>query len=151
MRRLNAFGNGIYKALEMKGLIEDKRSKVVTQDLAADVHTIHLSGGSGRDKALFAQCVNEFFDEIDNQRYILEKSRRHKGLNGYYAVPECFAKRKEDAMLFVQCMKPYIGPYELVYTRNTEGRSKLLHARINALANVEERVLHKKKVKNVFE
>ena len=151
LRRLNAFGNGIYKALEMKGLIEDKRSKVVTQDLAADVHTIHLSGGSGRDKALFAQCVNEFFDEIDNQRYILEKSRRHKGLNGYYAVPECFAKRKEDAMLFVQCMKPYIGPYELVYTRNTEGRSKLLHARINALANVEERVLHKKKVKNVFE
>ena len=151
LRRLKAFGNGIYKALEIRGLLEETRSKVVVQDLSADVHTIHLSGGSGRDKALFAQCVHEFFNEIDNQRYIIVKSKGYKGINGYYAVPECFAKRKEDAMIFVQSMKPYIGSYDLVYTRSEEGRSQLLKARVKALANKEERVIHKKKVKNAFE
>ena len=151
LRRLKAFGKGILKALEMQGLLEETRSKVVVQDMSPDVHTIHLSGGTGRDKALFAQCVHEFFNEIDNQRYILVKSKGYKGINGYYAVPECFAKRKEDAMLFVQCMKPYIGSYELVYTRSEKGRLELLRARVKALANREERVIHKKKVKGAFE
>lgn len=149
--RLKAFGNGIYKSLERKGLLEETRSKVVAQHLSADVHTIYLSGGTGRDKALFAQCVHEFFDEIDNQRYILVKTKGYKGVNGYYAVPEYFAKRKEDALLFVQSMKPYIGSYDLVYTRSEEGRSQLLRARAKALANREERVIHKKKVKSAFE
>ena len=100
-----------------------------------DNHIIYLSGGSGRDKALFAQCVNEFFDVIDNQRYILVKRKGHKGLNGFYAIPNCFAKKKEDAERFEKCMHPYIGNYDCVYTRNEKGRELLLEGRVKALAN----------------
>lgn len=151
LRRLKAFGNGIRKALEFQNLLEEPHSKVVTENAGPDIHTVYLSGGSGRDKALFAQCVNEFFAAIDNQRYLLVKAKGHRGLDGFYVVPECFAKRKEDAQNFARCMKPYIGNYELVYTRNESGRALLLEGRVRALANREERCISCKKVKGALE
>ena len=151
LRRLKVFGNGIRKALEIQNLMEEPHSKVVTENAGPDIHTVYLSGGSGRDKALFAQCINEFFAAIDNQRYLLVKAKGHRGLDGFYAVPECFAKRKEDAQNFAQCMKPYIGNYELVYTRNESGRALLLEGRVRALANREERCNSRKKVKGALE
>ena len=151
LRRLKAFGNGIRKALELQNLMEEPHSKVVTENAGPDIHTVYLSGGSGRDKALFAQCINEFFAAIDNQRYLLVKAKGHRGLDGFYAVPECFAKRKEDAQNFARCMKPYIGNYELVYMRNESGRALLLEGRVRALANREERCISRKKVKGALE
>ncbi len=151
LRRLKVFGNGIRKALELQNLMEEPHSKVVTENAGPDIHTVYLSGGSGRDKAIFAQCINEFFAAIDNQRYLLVKAKGHRGLDGFYAVPECFAKRKEDAQNFAQCMKPYIGNYELVYTRNESGRALLLEGRVRALANREERCISRKKVKGALE
>ena len=151
LKRLKAFGNGIRKALEEQQLLEEIHCKVVAESLGPDNHIIYLSGGSGRDKALFAQCVNEFFDEIDNQRYILVKSKGHKGMNGFYAIPNCFSKKKEDAERFAKTMHPYIGNYNCVYTRNEKGRELLLEGRLKALANREERYISHKKVKGALE
>lgn len=151
LKRLKAFGNGIRKALEEQQLLEETHCKVVAESLGPDNHIIYLSGGSGRDKALFAQCVSEFFDEIDNQRYILVKSKGHKGMNGFYAIPNCFSKKKEDAERFAKTMHPYIGNYNCVYTRNEKGRELLLEGRLKALANREERYISHKKVKGALE
>lgn len=151
LKRLKAFGNGIRKALEEQQLLEEIHCKVVAESPGSDNHIIYLSGGSGRDKALFAQCVNEFFDEIDNQRYILVKSKGHKGMNGFYAIPNCFSKKKEDAERFAKTMHPYIGNYNCVYTRNEKGRELLLEGRMKALANREERYISHKKVKGALE
>ena len=151
LKRLKAFGNGIRKALEEQQLLEEIHCKVVAESPGPDNHIIYLSGGSGRDKALFAQCVNEFFDEIDNQRYILVKSKGHKGMNGFYAIPNCFSKKKEDAERFAKTMHPYIGNYNCVYTRNEKGRELLLEGRMKALANREERYISHKKVKGALE
>ncbi len=151
LKRLRAFGNGIRKALEEQQLLEEIHCKVVAESAGPDKHIIYLSGGSGRDKALFAQCVNEFFDEIDNQRYILVKSKGYKGMNGFYAIPNCFSQKKEDAERFTKTMHPYIGNYNCVYTRNEKGRELLLEGRIKALANREERYISHKKVKGALE
>ena len=151
LKRLKAFGNGIRKALEEHQLLEETHCKVVAESPGPDNHIIYLSGGSGRDKALFAQCVNEFFDVIDNQRYILVKKKGRKGLNGFYAIPNCFSKKKEDAECFAKCMHPYIGGYDCVYTRNEKGRELLLEGRVKALANREERCISHKKVKGALE
>ena len=151
LKRLKAFGNGIRKALEEQQLLVEIHCKVVAESSGPDNHIIYLSGGSGRDKALFAQCVNEFFDEIDNQRYILVKSKGHKGMNGFYAIPNCFSKKKEDAERFAKTMHPYIGNYNCVYTKNEKGRELLLEGRMKALANREERYISHKKVKGALE
>ena len=148
--RLKQFGQGIRSALLKTGQLEMEESRVET-DSAGTLYQIYLLGGTGRDKTLFAKCVFEFFEVIDNQRYLLYKPSRKNKLDGCFATPDCFAKRREDADIFAKEMERFIGKYEVVYTRNAEGRKILLNARVTALANKEERCVSRRKVKGALE
>lgn len=147
-KRLYAFGNGIRKALLKLGLMESTTSKVKVEEKGVEMQTVYLSGGTGRDKTLFTKCVQEFFGQIENQRYLLVRSSKMRGAYDFYAVPECFAKRKEDAAAFYECIKPYMGDYELVYTRSESGRQVLLEGRMKALANKKNKTKSYKQVKD---
>lgn len=147
-KRLSAFGNGIRKALLTRGLLEGAQSKVMVERSGPSRQSVYLSGGTERDKTLFAQCVKELFASIDNQRYLLVKKGALRDENSFYAVPEVFSKKREDAEEFFSCIRPYIGNYELVYTRNEKGRPLLLEGRIKALANKQKQTTSHKKVKN---
>lgn len=147
-KRLFAFGSGIRKALLKLGLMESSASKVKVEGKGLEMQAVYLSGGTGRDKTLFTKCVNEFFGQIENQRYLLVRSSKIRGAYDFYAVPECFAKRKEDAALFYECIKPYMGNYELVYTRSESGRQVLLEGRMKALANKKDKTKSYKRVKD---
>ena len=149
-KRLKAFGNGIRKALLVQGLLEGAGSKVEVESNDMGTQCVYLSGGTGRDKALFTKCVKELFGVIDNQRYILVKQGAFRGENSFYAVPECFGKKREDAEKFFACIKPYIGKFDLVYTRNETGRQLLLEGRMKALANKNSKNHSRKKLKNKF-
>jgi len=133
VKRLRSCGMGIRKALMNQNLIQTKRTTVAAETTKENVSTVYLCGGTSYEKNLFAECVQEFFADINDQRYILVKKRNRKGEDGFYAVPECFAKRKEDAENFVNCITPYIGEYELVYTRNGKGKERLLEGRVKSL------------------
>lgn len=148
--RLMQFGKGVEKALQDNGHFEEYNHRVEVQQEGV-YHALYLKGGSGHDKALFAQCVSELFDELDNQRYILYAPSRKNKMDGFYVVPELFSKRKEDAYYFKEAMKKYIGNYQLVYTRSSNGRKILLRGRKQALANMQNRVLRLKKVKSALE
>ncbi len=148
--RLEQFGRGIRSALLKTGQLEMEESRVEAES-AGTLYQIYLLGGTGRDKALFAKCVFEFFEVIDNQRYLLYKSSRKNKLDGCFVIPDCFARRREDADIFAKEMERFIGKYEVVYTRNAEGRKILLDARVTALANKEERCISRRKVKGTLE
>lgn len=149
-RRLKSIGKGIRKAMMQKNLFESTKHAVEGEQTSTAA-AVWLSGGSGRDKTLFAECVKEFFSPIDNQRYLLVKTKGKRGADGFYAVPQCFAARKEDAQAFAECMEPYMDDYELVYTRNEAGRGVLLEGRIKALSNIEDRARTNKKIKGALE
>lgn len=152
LMRLKAFGQGIQKAMTKSGMLPNEGYKVETQSSPLGYfHAVYLMGGTQKEKADFARNVSQFFEGIDNQRYLLVKHGRRKRLDGFFVVPEAFAKKKEDAQLFVECMKHSIGNYDLVYTRNSEGRQLLLEGRVRALANQEQRCIKKKKVKGTLE
>lgn len=146
-KRLHAFGNGIRKALVSLHLMENGGSRVVVESDGTS-QQMYLSGGTGRDKTLFTKCVNEFFGEIENQRYLLVKAGKLRGRYDFYAVPEVFAKRKEDVELFYNCIKPYMGKYDLVYTRSENGRKILLEAKMKSIANQKNKTKSRKKVKS---
>jgi hypothetical protein len=57
----------------------------------------------------------------------------------YHAVPACLGVKKEFAELLLQASRRRVGPAELVYTRATDDRSILLHARPRAFSNAAER------------
>lgn len=137
LKRLRSCGMGIRKALMNRNLIQSKDTSVAAETMKDNTSSIYLCGGTGYEKNLFAKCVQEFFADISDQRYILVRKRNRKGEDGFYSVPECFARRKEDAENFAACVIPYIGEYELVYTKNGKGKELLLEGKMRSLEKPE--------------
>ncbi|MFI3249962.1 MAG: DEAD/DEAH box helicase family protein [Eubacteriales bacterium] len=150
LKGLKLLGEGVRQALIQAGKFdgcEHRVEAIHTQVL----HQIYLVGGTGHDKAVFAQCMSELLAEVDNQRYILYAPRRKHKKDGYFPVPELFSKRREDAELFGSCLKKYTKDYTVVYTRNPEGRKILLKGRVHAMANKQNRAIQRKRVKDGLE
>ncbi|MGT2847397.1 hypothetical protein [Streptococcus massiliensis] len=90
---------------------------------------VYLKGANQRESHLFANCLEEFFSDIDNQRYIIKQESAQGTI--YYAVPSIFAGKKREAQLFLTYMQSYLGKSELIYTRNEAGRKVLFQARMS--------------------
>jgi len=149
-RFMQAIGKGVLRALKGCGSIFSQGVSVGVDQSGSMLNYIYLKGGTEREKDVFAQCVYEMFGPVDSPRYLLKAKKKVSKLSKYYCVPELFGKKKEDAQLFVRSIAKYIGPYELVYTRGTEGKEVLLGARIHSLANRNPGCVEKRKrVKNV--
>lgn len=138
-KRLLICGKAIRTALLQQGLLESSKNHVEAASTQDGRCSVYLSGDSGRDKALFARCVNEFYGDVKDQRYLLVKKGSPKGEDGIYCVPECCARKKEDAQRFADCLRSYIGDYELVYTRSDAGKEILLAGRMRGLERGKER------------
>ena len=149
--RLRQVGEGIRNAMLKMGHLSDDRSRVqVEEDKDSYCVFAYLKGGSMRDKELFSQTLGEFFAPVDNQRYLLVAKKVPAGQSKYFVVPSLFEKRKEDAKLFLDAVAPQLGDYQLIYTRNEAGRKVLLEARLKSLANKNDRLITKKKVKSAL-
>ena len=149
--RLRQAGEGIRNAMLKMGHLSDDQSRVqVEEDKDSYCIFAYLKGGSMRDKELFSQTLGEFFAPVDNQRYLLVAQKAPAGQSKYFVVPSLFEKRKEEAQLFQNAVAPHIGNYQLVYTRNEAGRKILLEARLKSLANKNDRIITKKKVKSAL-
>ena len=149
--RLRQAGEGIRNAMLKMGHLSDDQSRVqVEEDKESYSIFAYLKGGSMRDKELFSQTLGEFFAPVDNQRYLLVAKKAPAGQSKYFVVPSLFEKRKEEAQLFLDSVAPQLGDYQLVYTRNEAGRKVLLEARLKSLANKNDRIITKKKVKSAL-
>ena len=152
-KRLEIFGKAIHQALLDAGQIETKESapRVVRNSKQALYNAIYLKGASMKEKEIFAQAVTEFFAPIENQRYILKASHKVIDQTEYFAIPSMFEKRKTEATDILEHVQKTLGKYELIYTRNPQGRHILLEARIKALGNKQERTITRKKVMSTLE
>lgn len=151
-RYLRSIGKGVLKALQESGMITSRGVRLQVEEEEGLAGYLYLEEGTEREKDVFAQCIMEFFGEVDNQRYLLKANKGGPKLCRYFCVPEVFGKRKEDAQLFAGCIGKYMGPCELIYTRNEAGRKELLEARISSFANKSSRCMNKrKKIKSLWE
>ncbi len=81
---------------------------------------------------ILIKAMQEFLDPIDNPRYLLVKREKLGNIINqvdYFAIPAILSSSKKDVKIFEELWKKYIGPCEVVYTRNIEGRRLLLKAR----------------------
>lgn len=151
LKRLRHMGIGIVNALRQKGQLTSE-CRVEVEDEEGCFYHAYLAGGTVREKNVFAECLEEMLAPVDNQRYLLHSKKGRLTMANYYSVPGMFARTKEDAALFQECLRPHIGAYQLVYTRNAEGRKILLKARAKAFGSRNERVFNrKKKIKGKLE
>lgn len=151
LKRIKYIAQGVLKALEKSGQIKSS-CRVETEEGEGLYCSVFLTGGTAREKSVFADCLEEMLKPVDNQRYLLHSKKGRLTMENFYCVPPMFSKTREEASMFQEAISSEIGPYRLIYTRNAEGRKLLLQARIRAFGSRNERVFdRKKKVKSALE
>ena len=137
-------GECIQKELQNQGMIQTQDVCVRVDNTEDIIQHVYLKGGTAREKAMFAKAIMEFYEPVDNQRYLLVKGTK-RNYSSYFNVPEVFSKRQEDAVSFAGEVRKVIGKCKVVYTRNPNGRKILIEARVKAFANRTERYIDRKK------
>ncbi|WP_051621371.1 DEAD/DEAH box helicase family protein [Leeuwenhoekiella sp. MAR_2009_132] len=102
----------------------------------AGVINCYLKGATAKEEKLFISYLQEVILPIENPRYILAQAnwlREQLGFSSYFTVPDVFAQRKEDALVFYNFWTQHLGECSLYFTRNLRGRKLLLKARFQAL------------------
>ncbi len=97
---------------------------------------IILHNASRAEERLFLDALTDILAPIENPRYLIIRKSWLGSLvrKDYHAVPTVLGKNKDDAMFFARRWRKHVGEVELVFTRQKEGRRKLLHARANAMS-----------------
>jgi len=98
--------------------------------------TCSLKGGTTRERSIFLEALQEILGPVENPRYLLVRKTPLGPLmrKDYHTVPKVLGRRKEWAEHFARMWAGYVGPVNLIYTRNEAGRRLLLKARANSLA-----------------
>ena len=107
---------------------------------------IYLVDASIYEQNIFNVAITEMLSPIDNPKYLLIMKR--KALLNYeqsYSCPTIIGQRKELVELFADNLKGRVGDFEIVYTRNDEGRKLLLKCRKRSFLTQNEKFLKRKK------
>ncbi|UCD52380.1 MAG: DEAD/DEAH box helicase family protein, partial [Phycisphaerales bacterium] len=135
---MKQIGKALLKALVAADVIETRSSqlRVIAQRRDYGFVTCSLKGGTTRERSVFLEALQELMSPIDNPRYLLVRKNPLGPLmrRDYHAVPKVLGRKKELAEHFRRRWAKHVGPCELVYTRNTEGRQLLLKARAQSMS-----------------
>ncbi|HEX3037790.1 MAG TPA: DEAD/DEAH box helicase family protein [Oscillospiraceae bacterium] len=151
---LKQMGTAMLKALKSIGAVESFNAKVITESSDNLLTVCYLEGGTTHEKNIFCESMSQLMGFIDNPRYLLILHQKNLFLTRteYFSVPDIFGNKKENAETLVRCMQRLSGNYELVFTRNAEGRKILLKARTKSFVNKNNHLLDKShKVKTKWE
>lgn len=140
--KVNLSGSGrLTRAFTELISTDPRRLKVITTQLDDGSVSIALGGGTFFEQSLFADCMSELLGQIENPRYLLMRSGKLLGLerHDYHAVPTVLGINKDRAITIQATWNKWVGPSELLYTRNDNGRSILLKARSHAFSTAMEK------------
>jgi hypothetical protein len=114
---------------------EAASAKIVVETGRDRTVACSLRGGSTLEKSIFLDALQEVVDPVGNPRYLLRRKTKRRGVGRYeyFPVPDLLGKRKESAEHFRRMWRKHLGPAELIFTRNPEGRRILVEARLRSL------------------
>jgi hypothetical protein len=136
-RSIGQIGRAVLEALEYEGSIDQRAGEFhVNADRKANGSVFcWISGGTGKEQAIFLRALREILSPIANPRYLLARRKIWRMFReDYFAVPDALARKKEFAEAFLRRWQRLVGPVELVYTRTPDGRKALLRARSHSLS-----------------
>jgi len=140
---MKQIGKALVRSLAYANLVETpvSRLKVITASHQYGFVSCSLKGGTTYEKSLFLESMQEILGSIGNPRYLMvRKTPLLRWMRkDYHVVPQVLGRNKELAEYFRKIWSKYVGPTELVYTRNVEGRKILLKARGHAMSTSFQR------------
>jgi len=117
---------GAVTSQEIAVFVTDKNT--ADADMTGTEGMVYISGGTEREKNLFAETAAQFLGAVREPRYLLKVQNAIREERLYYAVPELFGKKKEDAECFASHLASCTGGCDLIFTRNEAGKKALLEA-----------------------
>jgi len=140
---MKQIGKAVVRALAQAELIKTdvKKLKVITTSHPAGLVSCSLTGAETYERCLFLDAMQEILGPIENPRYLMvRKTPLLRWIRkDYHVVPQALGRNKEFAEYFRKMWAKYVGPTELVYTRNVNGRRILLKARGQAMSATFQR------------
>ncbi|HLV87211.1 MAG TPA: DEAD/DEAH box helicase family protein [Candidatus Sulfotelmatobacter sp.] len=136
-RSIKQIGRALLESLEYSGSVDHSAGgfRVYADRNRDGTVFCWIGGGTGKEQAIFLRALREILNPLDNPRYLLARRKFWRIFReDYFAVPEVLGRKKEFAEAFAACWKKRVGPVELVFTRNPDGRKLLLRARNRSLA-----------------
>lgn len=136
---LQDIGDILYETLYELDVVETKPEDVLILFHESEGHfACTIRGGKTYEKNVYLTALNQLLDPIDNPRYILTRQPRRwfgiKRKQDYLAIPDEIGRRRESADLFAKKWTEKIDKATAVYTRNPEGRTILIRARLQSLS-----------------
>lgn len=128
----------VQTTLQRLGEVSDR--KVI---VAADQQEFrcYLENAGYREGQLFTEAMRELLAPLENPRYLIE------GKKIVLTVPERFGRNKQIANLFLNELNQSSLPKcQLVYTRNPEGRQKLVTYRMRQVFQTRDEVIIQKNI-----
>lgn len=139
-RRLKIQSEAILKTFIYMGVIKSEDVKVkVESNGIDDFITISLVGGTAHEKEIFAAALKEMAAPIQRQKYLLIHKSKKKIKKYLLATPcpELIARKREYVDFLQKEFKRKMLPYDVIHTRNAEGREILLKVRKLSLKSID--------------
>lgn len=138
--KIEHMGKAILYTLDELGYLSTSLHtiKLVTQRYDKGDISCYLKNATQYENALFSKALTTLLENIDTPRYLIIKTSRLKqrfAVENFYAVPEIFGNKKQNAKVFEKHWQRHLGKSKLVYTRHLEGRKLLLKARLYHVHN----------------
>ena len=138
----------LLETLQYSQFISDRASLEATGN---DIYIgMQLRSASRYEQNIFNEAVTEMFSQIDNPKYLLVLKK--KGILNYkqsFACPSILGKKKAMVELFSDNLRGRVGDFEIVYTRNDDGREILLKCKkLSFITQNEKELKRKKKISN---
>ncbi len=150
-KTVSNISNAILKTLKEIGEIESRGATVsVKRTEKKNTVNCSLEKATVREKNVFAKALSELLSPIDDPRYLLIGTKGISKLTSRnyvqsYACPSVIAVKKETAEILAKNLKSAGGKFELVFTRNENGRKELFKCRKFSYINANGKVVKNKK------
>ncbi|MDF1538934.1 MAG: DEAD/DEAH box helicase family protein [Candidatus Thorarchaeota archaeon] len=136
-RSLKNVGNAVLQALFYSGELTTHWTEYTLQVEESEEGTVYcnIKNANRREQSIFLQALQDVLNPVEEPRYLLRLESSPifgKKRIDYFAVPEIFGIRKENAADFQEMWKKFVFPMDLIFTRNPKGRLVLLKARIKS-------------------
>lgn len=150
-QQLHNICQAVIAALAMLDRFENERPRLEVTPRADGYFRIFLDHASANDMHLFTTCIEELFQPIDQQKYIIPRmeqiredtwlsrllpeilaryaQRKVNRIAVYHPLPACFSRRRTDADAFSDIWNRLVSPGRAVYTHRGNGSEIASEAR----------------------
>ncbi len=151
-KTVSNLSRAILKTLMEIGEVESRGVRIcVEKSEKKNTVNCSLEKATVREKNVFAKAVSELLSPIDDPRYLIIGT---KGIAKFtsrnyvqsYACPSVIAVNKETAEILARNLKSAGGKFELVFTRNEQGRKELFKCRKLSYINANSKLVKNKKI-----